>query len=524
MGEGFRARGAHGRVQHHGHGSRRERLAATGSVTHPAPVGVSLGVAGSSQPAHGRDRQHHRDRQRCDRPPVPHPRHPRRVGAPPAPMDITWSGANGQKLQLFGTSFVSRVDTSAAQGLSLTIQGPEGVLEFTSTQGECSITITPALPDNMGGRFSLHRVRGRRRLDHGRRAGNVRRHRVGVGRADREAGPRLARRPGAPTAGGVPLAVRRGRLPVRRRSRRAGLPLVDPRRRERRDVGDREPARRACARGGAGRDAPAERRGGDRGPLGGARGRGRRGRRAGPRRRRPRRPRLGARRAAGGGVLRAHRGRVPRQPRPGRVLPRGGRRARGCASHLVGGGAAPRGRRDRPSPIPGARDRRAARGRDPRLACGGPRRGPGHRAVGHGGGLVAGAGVLATIAGSGPIAAETSKDGYLRRAGLDDALVDAYRELPAPRRAIRPVDRRSPLDPRHARRRRVPASFPRPLARGDGRGDPARLDRRMVPAGQDRHVRVRGPDRRGDRPGVDPPATHEPPLGDSRGRRRSPAG
>jgi hypothetical protein len=44
------------------------------------------------------------------------------------------------------------------------------------------------------------------------------------------------------------------------------------------------------------------------------------------------------------------------------------------------------------------------------------------------GGLVAGAGVLATIAGPGPIAAETSKDGYLRRAGLDAALIDAYRE------------------------------------------------------------------------------------------------
>ena len=44
------------------------------------------------------------------------------------------------------------------------------------------------------------------------------------------------------------------------------------------------------------------------------------------------------------------------------------------------------------------------------------------------GGLVAGAGVLATIAGPGPIAAETSKDGYLRRAGLDTQLVDAYRE------------------------------------------------------------------------------------------------
>ncbi len=44
------------------------------------------------------------------------------------------------------------------------------------------------------------------------------------------------------------------------------------------------------------------------------------------------------------------------------------------------------------------------------------------------GGLVAGAGVLATIAGPGPIAGETSKDGYLRRAGLDTTLVDAYRE------------------------------------------------------------------------------------------------
>ena len=44
------------------------------------------------------------------------------------------------------------------------------------------------------------------------------------------------------------------------------------------------------------------------------------------------------------------------------------------------------------------------------------------------GGLVAGAGLLATIAGPGPIAAETSRDGYLRRAGLDRRLVDAYRE------------------------------------------------------------------------------------------------
>ena len=45
-----------------------------------------------------------------------------------------------------------------------------------------------------------------------------------------------------------------------------------------------------------------------------------------------------------------------------------------------------------------------------------------------GGGRGAGAGGPATLAGPGPILAETSKDGYLRRAGLDRALVDAYRE------------------------------------------------------------------------------------------------
>ena len=41
---------------------------------------------------------------------------------------------------------------------------------------------------------------------------------------------------------------------------------------------------------------------------------------------------------------------------------------------------------------------------------------------------MAGAGVLITLAGPGPIDAQTSKDGYLRRAGLDPSLVDAYRE------------------------------------------------------------------------------------------------
>ena len=44
------------------------------------------------------------------------------------------------------------------------------------------------------------------------------------------------------------------------------------------------------------------------------------------------------------------------------------------------------------------------------------------------GGLVASAGVFATVGGPRPITTVTSKDGYLRRAGLDGQLVDAYRE------------------------------------------------------------------------------------------------
>lgn len=73
---------------------------------------------------------------------------------PPAPMDITWQGNSGRLLRLSGTSFLSRAETSADRALSFTVVGPNGPVEFSSTAGECSITITPALPDNMGGIFT----------------------------------------------------------------------------------------------------------------------------------------------------------------------------------------------------------------------------------------------------------------------------------------------------------------------------------------------------------------------------------
>jgi hypothetical protein len=72
---------------------------------------------------------------------------------PPASMDLAWSGG-ARELRLSGTSFVSLAETSAERVLSFSVPGPDGPLEFTSADGGCSITITPALPDNVGGVFA----------------------------------------------------------------------------------------------------------------------------------------------------------------------------------------------------------------------------------------------------------------------------------------------------------------------------------------------------------------------------------
>lgn len=73
---------------------------------------------------------------------------------PPAPMDITWNGPSAEELRLFGTSFVSRAATSPDRALSFTVTGPDAPVVFSSTAGECTVTITPALPNSMGGIFT----------------------------------------------------------------------------------------------------------------------------------------------------------------------------------------------------------------------------------------------------------------------------------------------------------------------------------------------------------------------------------
>lgn len=73
---------------------------------------------------------------------------------PPAPMDLRWEGSAGQGLGLTGTSFLSRAETSPDRTLSFTVDGSAGAVEFSSSAGQCSVTITPALLDNMGGLFT----------------------------------------------------------------------------------------------------------------------------------------------------------------------------------------------------------------------------------------------------------------------------------------------------------------------------------------------------------------------------------
>lgn len=75
-------------------------------------------------------------------------------GVPPAAMDLTWAEPTGQQLSLSGTAFVSRATTSPERILSFLVTGTDGPVEFRSESGECSVTITPALLDNMGGLFT----------------------------------------------------------------------------------------------------------------------------------------------------------------------------------------------------------------------------------------------------------------------------------------------------------------------------------------------------------------------------------
>lgn len=79
---------------------------------------------------------------------------------PPEAFAITWDGGGEQVLSLSGASFTAQQPTSADRVLTFTVRGPEGPISFRSDAGECLLTITPALPDRMGGTFLCSTVSG----------------------------------------------------------------------------------------------------------------------------------------------------------------------------------------------------------------------------------------------------------------------------------------------------------------------------------------------------------------------------
>jgi hypothetical protein len=72
---------------------------------------------------------------------------------PPGGIALVWQGQGKQILGLSGTSFAAQQPTSPDRVLSFSVRGPDGIVTFTSSEGECQVTISPALPDQMAGTF-----------------------------------------------------------------------------------------------------------------------------------------------------------------------------------------------------------------------------------------------------------------------------------------------------------------------------------------------------------------------------------
>jgi len=79
---------------------------------------------------------------------------------PPGDFAMTWAGAGERVLTLSGVSFTAQQPTSSERVLTFTIQASDGLLGFTSDDGGCLVTISPALPDRMGGTFLCSAISG----------------------------------------------------------------------------------------------------------------------------------------------------------------------------------------------------------------------------------------------------------------------------------------------------------------------------------------------------------------------------
>ncbi len=78
----------------------------------------------------------------------------RRSGPRPrAVIALNWTATRNQALGISGASFTAQQPTAPERLLQFSVQGPDGLVLFQSSAGECLVTITPALADQMGGTF-----------------------------------------------------------------------------------------------------------------------------------------------------------------------------------------------------------------------------------------------------------------------------------------------------------------------------------------------------------------------------------
>ncbi|HEX7248711.1 MAG TPA: hypothetical protein VF351_11495 [Actinomycetota bacterium] len=79
---------------------------------------------------------------------------------PPAEFAMTWIAAGDRTLSLGGESFTAQQPTAPSRVLTFSVAGTDGPVQFRSENGECLVTISPALPDRMGGTFLCTSVTG----------------------------------------------------------------------------------------------------------------------------------------------------------------------------------------------------------------------------------------------------------------------------------------------------------------------------------------------------------------------------
>ena len=79
---------------------------------------------------------------------------------PPGDFAMTWIGPGDRELTLGGISFTAQQPTSAERVLTFALRSVDGPIEFVSDDGGCLVTISPALPDQMGGTFLCTAIQG----------------------------------------------------------------------------------------------------------------------------------------------------------------------------------------------------------------------------------------------------------------------------------------------------------------------------------------------------------------------------